>query len=95
MNDRPLLHSPRLSRRSRQSALAVLTIASVFALAACTPPSEPGPPKAVLTEVDVPGTTPLSAAPIDLSEYGYTEREFYDLERLWRDVPTLDWAADA
>ena len=21
-------------------------------------------------------------------------RTFYDLERLWRDVPTLDWAAD-
>lgn len=23
-----------------------------------------------------------------------TEREFYDLERLWRDVPVVDWRAD-
>jgi Alpha/beta hydrolase domain len=34
-------------------------------------------PAAGLTEVDVPGTTPMAAAAIDLSELGYTEREFY------------------
>jgi hypothetical protein len=30
-----------------------------------------------LAEVRVPGTTPMSAAAVDLARYGYTEREFY------------------
>lgn len=77
MKTRPLHHPSLPSRRARASALALLTTASLLALAACTPPTESGPPAAVLTEVDVPGTTPLSAAAIDLSEYGYTETEYY------------------
>ncbi|WP_454852556.1 alpha/beta hydrolase domain-containing protein [Promicromonospora soli] len=34
-------------------------------------------PPAALTPVDVPGTTPMSAAAVDLAAAGYTEREFY------------------
>ena len=34
-------------------------------------------PAAVLSEVQVPGTTPMGAAPIDLAAFKYTEREFY------------------
>lgn len=33
--------------------------------------------KAVLVPVNVPGTTPLAAAAVDLSQYGYSEREYY------------------
>lgn len=41
------------------------------------PSKTPAVPAARLTEVDVPGTTPMSAAAVDLAEAGYTEREFY------------------
>lgn len=34
-------------------------------------------PAAKLTEIKVPGTTPMAAAAIDLAAAGYTEREFY------------------
>lgn len=34
-------------------------------------------PAAVLTEVNVPGTTPMSATTVDLVAAGYTAREFY------------------
>jgi Alpha/beta hydrolase domain len=34
-------------------------------------------PAAILKEVNVPGTTPMSAAAVDLAALGYTEREFY------------------
>ena len=34
-------------------------------------------PAAKLTQVNVPGTTPLGAAAVDLKAAGYTEREFY------------------
>ena len=27
--------------------------------------------------------------------FGVEEREYYDLERLWRDAPVLDWETDA
>ena len=37
----------------------------------------PGSPSAVLTEVKVPGTTPMSATAVDLAAAGYTAREFY------------------
>jgi len=36
-----------------------------------------GPPAAVLTEVKVPGTTPMSATAVDLAAVGYSAREFY------------------
>ncbi len=32
---------------------------------------------ATLVEVDKPGTTMISAAPFDVGEYGYVEREFF------------------
>lgn len=68
--------------RSRHLLAAVLIATTIAALAGCTPETgevttDPAPPAAVLTEVDVPGTTPMSAAAIDLSEYGYTETEYY------------------
>jgi hypothetical protein len=34
-------------------------------------------PAATLTEIDVPGTTPMSATAVDLGAAGYTAREFY------------------
>src|SRR3954447_26715328 len=34
-------------------------------------------PAATLTEIDVPGTTPMSATTVDLAAAGYTAREFY------------------
>src|SRR5829696_8347409 len=34
-------------------------------------------PAATLTEINVPGTTPLSATAVDLAAAGYTAREFY------------------
>lgn len=34
-------------------------------------------PAATLTAVNVPGTTALGAAAVDLAHYGYTEREYY------------------
>jgi hypothetical protein len=37
----------------------------------------PGFPSAVLTEVKVPGTSPMSATAVDLAAAGYTAREFY------------------
>lgn len=37
----------------------------------------PGPSAAVLTEVNVPGTTPMSTTAVDLAAAGYAAREFY------------------
>lgn len=37
----------------------------------------PGVPSAVLTEVNVPGTAPMSATAVDLAAVGYAAREFY------------------
>lgn len=34
-------------------------------------------PAATLTEVDVPGTSPMSATAVDLAAAGYTQREYY------------------
>ena len=42
-----------------------------------SPPGGPLMPAAKLTQVNVPGTTPLGAAAVDLKAAGYTEREFY------------------
>lgn len=69
--------------RVRTAAIAVLLSGALITLAGCTSSPAPVPqptstsPAAVLTEVDVPGTTAMSAAAIDLSRYGYTEREYY------------------
>ena len=71
-------------RRRVAASLAgalVLATLSAFspspAVASAGSPSSAAVPPAILTEVQVPGTSPMSAAAIDLSEYGYTEREFY------------------
>ena len=75
----------------RKAAAAILTAAligttlSSFAAASAGAaiPAAPGShavssvPAAALTQVNVPGTTALSAAAVDLAKYGYTEREFY------------------
>lgn len=67
----------RTRARFRATALPALVIGAILALSACTPSSAPEVSAAVLTEVDVPGTTAMSAAAIDLPEFGYTETEFY------------------
>lgn len=66
---------------------SVLVAGSLLTLVACNngesnsnfklPTVGWGAPMAVLTEVDVPGTTPMSAAAIELEDFDYSEREFY------------------
>ncbi|EJJ27122.1 alpha/beta hydrolase domain-containing protein [Rhizobium sp. CF142] len=41
------------------------------------PTTAPALSAAKLTEITVPGTTPMAASAVDLSKAGYTEREFY------------------
>lgn len=66
------------------SALRTRLAAAVFTLALAAVGSaqaEESPARAVtparLSEVRVPGTTPMIAAAVDLAAVGYTEREFY------------------
>jgi hypothetical protein len=68
----------------RRATAAVVTGTLLFLPTsswAATSPSDAGSTlpvrPAALTEVDVPGTTPMSAAAVDLAAAGYTEREFY------------------
>jgi len=66
----------------RKAALAVLPAAVAGALLALPAlagtAAAAGPvPAATLTEIDVPGTTPMSATAVDLAAAGYTAREFY------------------
>ncbi|PUB32027.1 hypothetical protein C8K30_101547 [Promicromonospora sp. AC04] len=57
--------------------LAPLPVTSLAASPA-QPATRPLPVRpAALTEIDVPGTAPMSAAAVDLAAAGYTEREFY------------------
>ena len=73
----------RLSGGSvRKAALFLLPVALAGALVSV--PSLAGTaaaaipvPAATLTEINVPGTTPLSATAVDLAAAGYTAREFY------------------
>ena len=72
------------SRRVRGLAVAAAILGGLLsapATASASPQSSPsgGPPMpaATLTQVNVPGTTPLAAAAVDLTAAGYTEREFY------------------
>ena len=73
----------RLSRgKARRAALFLLPAALAGALIsgpllAGTAAAASPVPAATLTEIHVPGTTPLSATPVDLAAYGYTAREFY------------------
>ena len=66
------------------AAVLSLVLAGTFAPlpAASASPAQPATRNlpvraAALTEVDVPGTAPMSAAAVDLRAAGYTEREFY------------------
>ena len=59
------------------AALVALPTASFASPTAATEAEVTPVPAAALTEVDVPGTTPLGAAAVDLASLGYTEREFY------------------
>ena len=52
---------------------ALIAASSLAGTAAAASPV----PAATLTEINVPGTTPLSATAVDLAAYGYTAREFY------------------
>jgi hypothetical protein len=69
----------RLSAGSvRKAALSAalagaLSLPSLAGTAAVATPV----PAATLTEINVPGTTPLSATAVDLAAAGYTAREFY------------------
>jgi hypothetical protein len=60
----------------RKAALYLLATALAGSLAATATAATPVPP-AGLTEINVPGTTPLSATTVDLAAVGYTAREFY------------------
>jgi hypothetical protein len=73
----------RLSGASvRKAALFLLPAALVGALVsvpllAGTAAAAIPVPAATLTEINVPGTSPMSATAVDLAAVGYTAREFY------------------
>ena len=79
----PLVSFPLM----RITVTSALIIAPLLALAGCTP-TAPGAdssaPAALHTEVDVPGTTAMSAAAVDLSESSYTEKEYYAVGKAHR-----------
>ena len=58
--------------------LGLLLSAPAYASASASSPSDGVPMAAAkLTQVNVPGTTALGAAAVDLKAWGYTDREFY------------------
>lgn len=61
--------------------LAVVSVAALFGAFVSAPQVAAQPtnavPAATLTEVNVPGTSPMSATAVDLADAGYTAREFY------------------
>src|SRR3954451_19420095 len=61
---------------ARKTALALLT-AALFSVPSLAATAAAAVPAASLTEINVPGTTPLSATAVDLAAAGYTAREFY------------------
>jgi hypothetical protein len=63
-------------RRAALSAALAGALFSVPSLAGTAGAATRVPP-ATLTEINVPGTTPLSATAVDLAAAGYTAREFY------------------
>src|SRR5437870_589641 len=80
------IHLGSIGRSRRVGGLAVTAaivglLLSAPATASASPQSSPSGglpmPAAKLTQVNVPGTTPLGAAAVDLKAAGYTEREFY------------------
>lgn len=74
------INSPRRITRILASSVIVVSVLSA-PIAQAAPRSVPQGglplPPATLTEVAVPGTTPLGAAAVNLGTAGYTEREFY------------------
>jgi hypothetical protein len=79
---RMLVTHARKSSPPRRAARAVSALALSAALVSLPVPSFASPaaipvPAATLTEIDVPGTTPMSATAVDLAAAGYTAREFY------------------
>jgi hypothetical protein len=68
------LHVRLLRGSVRTAALFLLPAALALAGPAA---ASAGVPDATLSEINVPGTTPMSATPVDLAAYGYTAREFY------------------
>src|SRR3954447_17282701 len=70
------LRTRLLGGRVRKAALFLLPAVVAGSLAGTATAATPVP-AASLTEIDVPGTTPLSATTVDLAAAGYTAREFY------------------
>jgi Alpha/beta hydrolase domain len=58
-------------------AAALVTTSQVAAKKTKTGAQASAVPAATLTEVNVPGTSPMSATTVDLAAAGYTAREFY------------------
>jgi hypothetical protein len=65
--------------RVRRAALSAALAGAVFSVPSLaeTAGAATRVPPATLTEINVPGTTPLSATAVDLAAAGYTAREFY------------------
>jgi len=83
----PLRRTPRAGLRMAGVGLLAslsLTAYSAGATAAHVGDQQPRVPAAVLSPVQVPGTTPMAAAAVDLRKSGYAEREFYATGRAHR-----------
>jgi Alpha/beta hydrolase domain len=71
-------HATRQVRRKTIGGVAVLGLAASLLMVGTSTASAVDPVDlATLVEVDRPGTTMISAAPFDVGEYGYVEREFF------------------
>ena len=76
------LHKTLSGARARRAGLLLLPVALAGALMAAPSaiaeaPSQVTVPAATLSEINVPGTSPMSATAVDLAAAGYTAREFY------------------
>ncbi|WP_406033164.1 alpha/beta hydrolase domain-containing protein [Nocardioides sp. NBC_00163] len=76
------LHKTLSGLSVRRAALLLLPVALAGAMIAVPPATAQTPtpvavPTAALSEVNVPGTSPMSATAVDLAAVGYTAREFY------------------
>jgi hypothetical protein len=84
------LRPGRTSRaRLRKVGVGLLASVSLTTYSAGTSAAEPGNerprvPAAVLSPVQVPGTSPMAASAVDLRKSGYAEREYYATGRAHR-----------